>query len=113
MSRRWGEPGDTEARLGLSQVRLLQRVRTVDQYAARANAAAAPADVDAQILVADLDVLGGHVEDAFSRLIDTVRITAGDDRDRVRAHLVELFDVVGADDPRVAKARMGLASALF
>jgi putative thioredoxin len=106
-------PGDAEARLGLSQVRLLQRVRSVDQHVARANAAAAPADVDAQILVADLDVLGGHVADAFARLIDTVRITAGDDRDRVRAHLVELFDVVGVDDPRVAKARMGLASALF
>lgn len=106
-------PGDVEARLGLAQVRLLQRVRGVDPLRARAAAAQAPADVDAQILAADLDVLGGHVEDAFSRLVGTVRITAGDDRERVRVHLVELFDVVGSGDPRVARARGALASALF
>jgi len=33
---------------------------------------------------ADLDVLGGHVEDAFHRLVDTVRVTADADRNRVR-----------------------------
>ncbi len=106
-------PADTMAKVGLSQVRLLQRTRDVDPKAARAAAAADPADVPAQLLVADLDVLGGHVEDAFARLVATVRVTAGEDRNAVREHLVELFEVIGADDPRVAKARMALASALF
>ncbi|NLT55098.1 MAG: tetratricopeptide repeat protein [Actinomycetales bacterium] len=106
-------PADEEARLGLAQVSLLRRTRDADPVAARAAAAASPADVDAHLLVADLDVLGGHVEDAFSRLVDTVRVTSGEDRNRVRLHLVELFDVVGADDPRVAKARVALANALF
>ncbi|NLT53973.1 MAG: tetratricopeptide repeat protein, partial [Actinomycetales bacterium] len=106
-------PADEEARLGLAQVQLLRRTRDADPTAARAAAAAAPSDVDAQLLVADLDVLGGHVEDAFSRLVDMVRVTSGEDRNRVRVHLVELFDVVGADDPRVAKARVALANALF
>jgi len=106
-------PADEMARLGLAQVTLLQRTQGADPAAARAAAAAAPADVDAQLLVADLDVLGGHIEDAFSRLVGTVRVTAGPDRERVRVRLVELFDVVGTSDPRVAAARLTLANALF
>jgi putative thioredoxin len=106
-------PADEMARIGLAQVKLLQRTRNADLVAARAAAARAPGDVEAQILVADLDLLGGHVEDAFARLVDTVRITAGDDRNQVREHLVEMFDLVGPDDPRVVKARLALANALF
>jgi putative thioredoxin len=63
--------------------------------------------------VADLDLLGGHVEDAFLRLIDLVKATGGDDRERVRTHLLELFAVVGPHDERVRKARGSLMSALF
>jgi putative thioredoxin len=106
-------PADDLARVGLAQVQLMRRTKDVDPAAARAAAAAAPADVAAQIVVADLDILGGHVEDAFSRLVDTVRVTSAEDRDRARKHLVELFDVIGNDDPRVAKARIALANALF
>ncbi|MBI4944728.1 MAG: tetratricopeptide repeat protein [Actinobacteria bacterium] len=106
-------PADEMARVGLAQVKLLARTADVDPQVARAAAAADPTDVQAQILVADLDLLGGHVDDAFSRLVDTVRVTAGSDRDTVRVHLVELFDVVGAEDPRVAQGRLALANALF
>src|SRR4051794_21749842 len=106
-------PADTDAKLGLAQVGLLQRTQGADLQAARAAAAAAPTDVEAQILVADLDLLGGHVEDAFMRLIDTVRVTADADRNTAREHLVELFEVVGVTDERVAKARKSLMSALF
>ena len=106
-------PADTDAKIGLAQVGLMQRTQGVDLQAARAAAAAAPTDVDAQILVADLDLLGGHVEDAFVRLIDTVRVTADADRNKAREHLVELFEVVGSADERVAKARKALMSALF
>ena len=106
-------PADEDAKLGLAQVGLLQRTAGVDLAAARAAAADAPTDVDAQILVADLDLLGGHVEDAFLRLIDTVRVTSDADRNKAREHLVELFDVVGPTDERVVKARKALMSALF
>lgn len=106
-------PADEESRLGLAQVRLIQRTQEADPTQARAVAAKDPADVDAQLLVADLDILGGHVEDAFSRLVDTVRVTSGPERDRARAHLVGLFEVVGTGDPRVAAARLALANALF
>ena len=106
-------PADADAKVGLAQVGLMQRTRGVDLTAARAAAAAAPTDVDAQILVADLDLLGGHVEDAFLRLIDTVRVTSDADRNKAREHLVELFEVVGTADERVARARKSLMSALF
>lgn len=106
-------PADEEATLGLAQATLLKRTSGVDPQAARAAAAQRPDDVDAHLLVADLDLVGGHVEDSFSRLIDLVRRASGDDRDRARRHLVELFGVVGDADPRVARARSQLASALF
>lgn len=106
-------PADTDAKLGLAQVGLMQRTQGADLQAARAAAAAAPTDVDAQILVADLDLLGGHVEDAFVRLVDTVRATSDDDRNTAREHLLELFQVIGAGDARVVRARRALTNALF
>ena len=107
------DPGDDEARERLAGVKLMARTRDVDPAAARASAAQAPGDIAAQLLVADLDVLGGHVDDAFDRLLGLVTATTGDERDQVRRHLLELFEVVGPDDPRVASARRRLASALF
>ncbi|MFH8988459.1 tetratricopeptide repeat protein [Streptomyces sp. NPDC017940] len=107
------DPGNTEAKLGLSQAELLQRVQDLDPAAVRKDAAEKPGDVGAQIAAADLDLVGGHVEDAFGRLVETVRRTFGDDRDAARLRLLELFEVVGADDPRVASARTALARVLF
>jgi putative thioredoxin len=106
-------PGDTEAELGLAQVGLMQRTTGVDLQEARQAAADHPDDIAAQTLMADLDVLGGHVEDAFLRLIDLVRATSGDEREAVRTHLLQLFAVVGQHDERVRKARGSLMSALF
>jgi putative thioredoxin len=106
-------PADAEASGGLAMASVLQRTQGVDLNAARAAAAEHRDDVDAQTMAADLDLLGGHVEDAFVRLIDLVRRTAGDERDRARTHLLGLFAAVGNDDPRVLKGRQSLASALF
>lgn len=107
------QPTDEQARLGLGQVALLRRTQDLDPTQVRAAAAADPADVDAQLQAADLDLAGGHVEDSFGRLVEAVRRTSGPDRERIRARLLELFDVVGAGDPAVATARRALMSALF
>ncbi|MFL5995666.1 MAG: tetratricopeptide repeat protein [Streptomyces sp.] len=107
------DPGNSEAKLGLAQAELLHRVQSLDPQQTRKEAAEKPGDAQAQIAAADLDLVGGHVEDAFGRLIDTVRRTAGDERDTVRIRLLELFEVVGADDPRVSAARRALSRALF
>ncbi len=106
-------PADAEAAAGLAMASVVQRTQGVDLNAARAAAAENRDDVDAQTLAADLDMLGGHVEDAFVRLVDLVRRTSGDERDRARTHLLGLFAAVGNDDPRVLKGRQSLASALF
>ncbi|MFF3647290.1 tetratricopeptide repeat protein [Streptomyces sp. NPDC002181] len=107
------DPANTEARLGLAQAELLARVKDMNPQAVRTAAAEGPKDPAAQIAAADLDLVGGHVEDAFGRLVDTVRVTVGADRDAVRVRLLELFEVIGADDPRVAAARTALARVLF
>ncbi|WP_232677111.1 tetratricopeptide repeat protein [Nocardioides sp. R-C-SC26] len=106
-------PADAEAAAGLAMAKVLQRTRGVDLNAARDAAASAPDDIDAQLLVADLDLLGGHVDDAFKRLTDLIARTADKERDRVREHLIDLFGAVGNDDPRVLRGRQNLASALF
>lgn len=106
-------PADAEIAERLAGVKLLARTQGADLQAARKAAADAPDDLAAQMLVADLDVSGGHVDDAFDRLIELVKRTAGNDRETVRERLLELFTVVGTADPRVATARRALASALF
>ena len=105
-------PADADASAGLAQVRLLQRLqgRTLDEI--RADAAAAPDDLEKQMLVADLDLSGGHVDDAFGRLLDLFP-TAGEHKDAVRTRLLELFVVAGNDDPRVGAARRRLTLLLY
>ena len=107
-------PADTEAALGLAAGQAAAAHDAGSTSTRRApRRRTAPDDVAAQTLVADLDLLGGHVDDAFNRLVELVRRTSGDDRDRARLHLLELFAVVGNEDPRVLKGRQALASALF
>lgn len=106
-------PRDDDAKAGLGQVRLLHRVQGLDLQQVRAAAAAAPGDVDAQFQVADLDLAGGHVDDAFGRLLDLFATADPDARTRIRERLVELFELIGPADPRVASARTRLTSLLF
>lgn len=106
-------PRDEEARAGLGQVRLLDRVQGLDLQEARAAAAAAPTSIDAQFAVADLDLAGGHVEDAFLRLLDLFAALPSDQRTPVRERLVELFGLIGDSDPRVLRARGQLTSLLY
>ncbi len=106
-------PRDVDARAGLGQVRLLLRVQNADPQTARAAAAAGPTDVDAQLVAADLDIAGGHVDDAFDRLLDLFAAVPTDARPPVRERLLELFGLVGDTDPRVTGARGRLASLLF
>ncbi|MFF9146689.1 tetratricopeptide repeat protein [Streptomyces sp. NPDC014861] len=107
------DPEHPEAKLGLAQAELLARVQGMDPQAVRKNAADNPADVAAQIAAADLDLVGGHVQDAFGRLVETVRRTFGEDRDAARLRLLELFEVIGPEDPRVIAGRQALARVLF
>jgi putative thioredoxin len=106
-------PNDGAAQAGLAQVGLVRRASGVDPQEALAKAAAAPDDLAAQTLAADVEVLTGRAEDAYRRLVDVVRRSDAEQRDEARKHLVSLFDVAGPDDPAVAAARRALASALY
>ncbi len=106
------EPANELAKNALAQVKFTARAEAADPDA-RAKADADPADVAAQLAAADLEIAEQQMEAGFARLIDTVRRTAGDERNQVREHLVALFDLFDPSDERVMKARRNLASALF
>jgi putative thioredoxin len=106
------EPDHPVAGLALRQVQLFRRAEEAGPDALQA-ADAAPDDVAAQTRAADFLLGTGNVDEAFERLLAVVRRTAGEDRDMARKHLVELFGIVGDDDPRVGTARRALTSALF
>ncbi|MCW4466592.1 tetratricopeptide repeat protein [Glutamicibacter sp. MNS18] len=107
------KPNDHEAQVGIYQVRLLSRTQDKDLNQVRETGAQNPDDLNAQLDVADMDLVGGHVEDAFARLVKLVSRLADEDRERVRRRLVELYAVVGNSDPRVAASRQKLARVLF
>ncbi len=106
-------PADPVARAGLALVGVFERVDGADHAAVLAVADAAPDDLAAQEIAADVLVLDGRPVEAFARLTGAIRFTSGDDRDRLRTHLLDLFEVVGPEDPAVARARVDLANALF
>ncbi|MFJ6026233.1 co-chaperone YbbN [Pseudarthrobacter sp. NPDC092424] len=109
-------PSDHEAKAGLAQVELMARLQPLsaqDSEAVRTQAANEPDNLEAQLAVADLDVAGGHVEDALNRLVAFIGRNFGPERETARVRLLELFDVVGTGDERVAKARQALARVLF
>jgi putative thioredoxin len=106
------DPDHPVAGLALRQVQLFRRAEEAGTDALAA-AEAAPDDIAAQTRAADFLLGTGDVDAAFSWLLDVVRRTAGADRDQARTHLVELFDIVGDEDPRVGPARRALMTALF
>ena len=106
-------PRDELAVAGLAQASLLLRLDGLDAAAVRASAAEHRDDVDAQLAVADLDVSGGHVDDAFDRLIELFPSLPQDGKDAVRKRLLQYFEIAGADDPRVVAARRRLTSLLY
>lgn len=110
------QPADADAKAGLAQVALMARLARLsapDAEALRELAANQPDNIDAQLGVADLDVSGGHIDDAFHRIIAFIGRNFGPERETARVRLLELFEVVGTHDERVAKARQGLAKVLF
>ena len=106
-------PQDPVAKVGLAQVELIRRVNSYDQAKVRRAAAEHPDDVEAQGRVADMDLAMGKIDEAFDRLLGTVRRTTGDQRDQARRHLISLFEIFPPADSRVARARSTLSSLLF
>lgn len=106
------EPANEEAKAALRQLRFLTRAQQVDP-AVVATADADPADLDAALDAADVELLEQRPEAAFDRIIAAVKRTAGDDRTRARTRLLELFELFDPAEPFVVAARRKLAAALY
>lgn len=106
------EPANAEAKAALRQVRFFGRARALPDDAV-AVADAEPDNIDAAFTAADAEVFGQRPEAAFERLTALIKRTAGDDRNRVRTRLVELFELFDTAEPMVVAARRKLATALY
>lgn len=106
-------PADDDAKVGLSQVNLLVRLQGKTLQEIRDRAAKDPNSIEAQFDVADLDLSGGHVDDAFNRLLALFSKVDSENKNEVRERILELFDVVGPTDARVIRARQQLTNLLF
>jgi putative thioredoxin len=107
------KPGENLAKLGLAQTQLLMRTEGLELSEVIDQSALNPSDIQLQLKAADVEIVNGGVEAAFARLIHAVRATSGDERNKVKDHLLNLFALVDQSDPRLVAARKELASALF
>lgn len=107
------KPHDPEAVAAKAWAALLQRSADADPTTVLARAEAAPDDAAAQTAAADVEVLTERIDDAIARLVAYVRRSAGEERDAARVHLLELFDALDPEDPRIVTGRRALSNALF
>jgi putative thioredoxin len=107
------KPSENLAKLGLAQTQLLMRTEGLELDIVIAESTKNPSDIALQLKAADVEMVNGGVEAAFTRLLHAVRATVGDDRAKVKDHLLNLFALVDPTDPRLVAARKELASALF
>ncbi len=107
------KPSENLAKLGLAQTQLLMRTEGLDLNQVIDESTNNPGDIALQLKAADVEIVNGGVEAAFTRLLHAVRATTGDDRSKVKDHLLNLFALVDPGDPRLVAARKELASALF
>lgn len=107
------KPAENLAKLGLAQTQLLIRTEGLELNAVLDESTKNPSDIALQLKAADVEIVNGGVEAAFTRLLHAVRATSGEDRTKVKDHLLNLFALVDPSDPRLVAARKELASALF
>ena len=105
------KPNEQVAIIGLAQVNLMLRIEGLDPVLTLKNAK--DDDLTSQLMCADIEIASGNYEAAFDRLLRAVKAFSADERDKVKAHLISLFNLVDPTDPRLIKARSQLASALF
>jgi len=107
------KPAENLAKLGLAQTQLLIRTEGLELNVVLDESTKNPSDIALQLKAADVEIVNGGVEAAFTRLLHAVRATSGDDRAKIKDHLLNLFALVDQSDPRLVAARKELASALF
>jgi putative thioredoxin len=107
------KPNENLAKLGLAQTQLLMRTEGLILDDVIEESTKNPTDIALQLKAADVEIVNGGVDAAFTRLLHAVRATSGEDRTKVKDHLLSLFSLIDQSDPRLVAARKELASALF
>jgi putative thioredoxin len=107
------KPGDALAKLGLAQTELIIRVKDLDPNEVMTLAMANPNEITIQLKAADVEIASGLNKEAFARLINLIKTSAGDEKKVAREHLLQLFSLVDPADPDLIAARKELASALY
>lgn len=103
-------PSDALAKAGLAQANLLVRTASIDVDEILASQ---PTDLAGILLKADVLVAVGHAQQGFHLLLSVFSAAPNEDRDVIRKHLLELFEVMGSDSPDVNEARKKLALLLY
>ena len=107
------DPHDSLAAREHAKALLLSRNSHADVAAVRKAAGDNPDDVEAQLAVADVDMIDGHIDDAFGRLLDFLANGHRADSEAIRARMLEYFAILPNDDARLARARRRLAVLLY
>ena len=105
------KPNEPVAVIGLAQVNLMLRVEGLDPELTLKSAKSD--DLTSQLMCADLEIATGNNEAAFTRLLNVIRSFSGDEKEKAKLHLIQLFNLVNPSDPSLLKARNELASLLF
>jgi putative thioredoxin len=107
------KPNESLAKLGLAQTQLLMRTEGLELNKIVEESKKSPQDIDLQLKAADVEIVNGGVEEAFSRLLTLIKASAGDDKNKIKTHLLNLFALVDQGDPRLISARKELGSSIF
>jgi putative thioredoxin len=103
-------PNDQLAEAGLAQIKLLIRLEGKDLPSL---ASSLGQDLDTVLDRVDALIATGAASAGFEQLLVLFENTAKDQREPIRLRFVELFLVVGNEDPAVIKARKNLSLLLF
>jgi putative thioredoxin len=103
-------PNDQLAEAGLAQIKLLIRLEGKDLPLLVSSLGQ---DTDTALDRVDALVATGAASEGFEQLLVLFENTAKDKREPIRLRFVELFLVVGNEDPAVIKARKNLSLLLF
>jgi putative thioredoxin len=107
------KPNESLAKLGLAQTQLLIRTEGLDLNKIVEESKKSPTDFELQLKAADVEIVNGGVEAAFLRLLTLIKASNGDEKNRAKTHLLNLFALVDQADSRLISARKELASSIF
>ena len=103
-------PNDQLAEAGLAQIKLLIRLEGRDLPSLASSSAQ---DTETVLDRVDALIATGSANEGFEQLLQLFEKTAKDQREPIRLRFVELFLVVGNEDPAVIQARKKLSLLLF